>query len=121
MSSWPSTLPQKQFQGVSVQDDESRLISQMDAGPASIRNRFTAVPQTVTTRIVLTGEEYETFKTFLRTTLNHGTNSFDWTDPGDGTTVTFRFRQKPTFTCIKTNSDPDLRLWEAVLNLEILP
>lgn len=121
MSNWPSQLPQKQFMGVSIQDDESRLITAMDAGPSAIRNRYTATTRSVSTSMVLTGAQLEIFNTFLRTTLNHGTNSFTWTDPENGDSVTFRFKSKPRWQCIKTSSDPDTRIWQGSLDLEILP
>ena len=121
MSTWPATLPQNAFVGASIQDDESRLTSQMDSGPAAVRNRFTAISKTLTTTIVLTGAQLNTFNNFLRNTLSNGAEVFDWTDPEDDTTVSMRFRQKPQWTCIKPSSDPNARMWSGALTLEILP
>lgn len=121
MSAWPVTLPQKQFAGASIQDDESRLISQMDSGPASVRSRFNAITKTVSTNIIVTGTQLDTFNTFFRTTIVHGSMSFTWTDPATGSTATFRFKTKPKWTCIKPSSVVASRLWQAGLDLEILP
>lgn len=121
MSNWPAQLPQKQFMGVSVQDDESRLVTAMDAGPSTIRNRYTAITKSLNAPIILTGAQLAIFNTFLRTTLNHGTNSFTWTDPETDDSVSFRFKTKPRWQCIRPNADPDLRLWQGSLDLEILP
>lgn len=120
MINWPSELPQTAFLDTSIGDDESRLISPMDAGPALIRNRFTAITQSVDIPIIITGTQLGIFKTFYRTTLNHGASQFTWNDPTDGSTVTFRFRSPPVWRAIKPGAVAD-RLWQASLSLEILP
>lgn len=120
MSAWPATLPQTPFLGTEFGDDESRLISSMDAGPALVRNRFTAVPQPVSIPIVLNGTQLATFLTFYRTTLNYGTNSFTWIHPQDGSSVSYRFKTPPKWQSIRSGATAD-RLWRSVLNLEILP
>lgn len=121
MSNWPAQLPTTQFMGVSTQDDESRLITQMDAGPATMRNRYTAVTKTISTAMILTGEQLEIFNVFMRTTLSNGALAFTWTDPESDSSVSFRFKTKPRWQCVRPNPDPDLRLWQATLELEILP
>lgn len=121
MSNWPATLPQDLLAGASITDDESRLTSQMDAGPASVRNRFTAVTKTVKGDLMLTGAELAEFNTFLRTTLQHGALSFTWTDPSSGASVSMRFRKKPEWNCIRTASNVNERLWRGSFELEILP
>lgn len=120
MSNWPATLPQQHFLGASTQDDESRLVSAMDAGPALVRKRFTAFTQTVETPIVLTGTELAAFNTFYRVTLNQGADSFTWTDPQTDSSVTFRFKSAPKWQCIKSGPVAS-REWKATLSLEILP
>jgi len=121
MPAWPASLPQKQFLGVSEKDDESRLVSAMDAGPALVRNRFTAVPRVISTSIVLTGTQRQTFDTFYRTTLSNGTLSFTWTEPVADAAATFRFKSNPEWQCIVSSSTPANRIWKATLSLEILP
>lgn len=119
MSSWPATLPNMKL-GTDIGDDESRLTTPMDAGPASVRNRFTAVTQTVNVPMVLTGTQLAAFNTFFRTTINHGTDSFTWTDPADGSSVTVRFKSKPRWQSISSGAAAD-RVWSGTLSLEILP
>lgn len=121
MSNWPSSLPTKQFLGVSEKDDESRLVTAMDAGPATVRNRFTAVSRAISTPIVLTGTQKQAFDTFYRTTLANGTASFTWTDPVTDSPATFRFKSNPEWQCIVPSSTPANRIWKAMLALEILP
>lgn len=121
MSSWPASLPQTHFLGTSVGDDESRIRSSMDAGPALVRNRFTAHTQSVNVPIVITGAQLAVFNTFYRTTLNNGADSFTWTHPIDGSSVSYRFINPPKWECIVPDSVADNRLWRSVLDLEILP
>lgn len=121
MDTWPVTLPQKLSQDTSVKDDESRAISDMDSGPASVRNRFTAITQTVKGSIVLTGSQLSTFNTFFRTTINHGSLSFLWIHPFTESAVTIRFKTKPEWRCIKPASNVNDRLYQASLDLEIQP
>ena len=120
MSNWPASLPQQYFLGTDIGDDESRLISAMDAGPALIRNRFTAITKTVNSPIGLTGTQKATFDTFYRTTLNNGTDSFTWTNPVDDSSVSIRFKAPPKWQAVRPGT-PAQRLWRSVLTLEILP
>jgi len=120
MSQWPSGLPQAAFLGASVGDDESRLISPMDTGPASVRKRFTAFTQTYNVPIILTGSQLLIFQEFYRTTLNQGTDSFTWIHPVDDSTVTMRFKSPPQWQSLKSGASGS-REWQATLNLEILP
>jgi hypothetical protein len=121
MANWPAALPQKMFLGTQIGDDETRLITPMDSGPSSMRNRFTARTQTVKTNMVLTGSQLAIFQTFYRTTLNNGASSFTWTDPTDGNSVTIRFKTPTMWTCVKPDLDPDSRIWQSTLDLEIQP
>lgn len=120
MSNWPAGLPQQLKIGASIGDDDSRLTSAMDAGPASVRNRFTAFTQSVQTPMIITGAQLEIFKTFYRTTLVQGSLSFDWTDPSDDTSVTYRFKTPPKWVAVRSGV-PNVRLWQATLDLEIQP
>lgn len=119
-ATWPITLPQSLLAGATIQDDESRLITQMDAGPVTMRNRYTAVPQPVNAGVIMTGAELEIFNTFFRVTLLHGALSFNWKDPVTNDTVTYRFKTKPVWQCIRSGP-PEVRLWKSSFSLEILP
>ncbi len=121
MDTWPATLPQKLSSDTSVQDDESRAVANMDSGPASVRNRFTAITQTVKGSMVLTGSQLATFNTFFRTTLKHGSLSFYWIHPFTEGAVEIRFKSKPSWNCIKSSSNVNNRLYQASFELEIQP
>lgn len=121
MDNWPSSLPQTFLAGVSATDDESRLTTQMDAGPSTVRNRFTAITQTIKGGIILTGSEMTIFDTFFRTTLQHGALSFTWAHPVTGESATMRFKKKPEWVCMRSASTASARLWKGEFELEVLP
>jgi hypothetical protein len=121
MDTWPATLPQRLSCDTSVKDDESRAIADMDSGPASVRNRFTAITQTVKGSMVLTGTQLATFHTFFRTTLQNGSQSFTWIHPFTEDSVSIRFKSKPEWKCIKSASNVNNRLYQASFELEVQP
>lgn len=116
---WPTSLPNMKL-GTSVGDEESRLISPMDSGPASVRKRFTAFTQKVDVPMVLTGAQLAIFQTFYRTTINQGTDSFNWKDPATDAAAILRFKSPPVWSSVKSG-EPNDRIWKGTLSLEILP
>jgi len=121
MADWPAGLPQRLLEGATVVDDESRAISDMDSGPASVRNRFTAITQTAKGSMILTGSQLTTFYTFFRTTLRHGSLSFNWIHPFTEQACVIRFKKKPEWACIKSAPNTDDRFYQAAFDLEIEP
>lgn len=117
---WPPSLPQEQFLGLTEQEQDARLRTQMDAGPAIMRRRFTATVRDFTIPILLNGTQRQTLDTFYITTLLEGVLAFEWVDPVDDTTVSFRFVEPIRFTPIAGGTPAD-RLWEGTMSLEIVP
>lgn len=115
------TLPQRLSGETSVQDDESRAITDMDAGPPSVRNRFTAITQTVKGSMVLTGSQLATFNTFFRSSLKHGSLSFSWIHPFSEEAVEIRFKKKPEWQCVKPAPAVNDRMYQATFELEVQP
>jgi hypothetical protein len=95
----------------------------MDAGPASVRNRFTAITQTFKGSMVLTGSQLTTFNTFFRTTIKHGSLSFTWIHPQTDASATVRFKtgKKPEWQCVKPAPAPNDRIYLASLEIEVQP
>lgn len=121
MATWPASLPQKQFIGLTEQDQDAVLRTPMDAGPPTRRNRFTAVARDVDVPLVINGTQKATFDTFFRTTLSHGATAFDWEDPTDDSTVSFAFRSSPKWNLVRGGSTTATRIWTTTLQLEIQP
>lgn len=115
MPSWPSSLPQAQFIPATDQAQNAVLRTQMDTGPSSRRNRFTAVSRNITVGMMLTVAQRQTFDSFYNTTLKHGALSFDWVDPVGGATVSMVFAEPPKWSSVGGIH------WWSDLNLEILP
>lgn len=121
MASWPGTLPQEVLANVSRTRQSGRIRSQMDAGPAKQRARFTATTKNYDASIIVNGVQLETFYTFYEDTLANGTDSFTWTDPFSDASQTLRFREEPEDTLLKPASSPNDRLYSISLPLEVLP
>ena len=121
MAAWPATLPQIPFAGVTAQDDDAVLRTQMDSGPPTRRNRFTATVQKIGAPMVLSGAEKKDFDFFYRSTLANGSLAFDWFNPADDTIVAMAFAAPPVWVAIGGSADPDQRTWSATLQLEIQP
>lgn len=119
MPSWPGTLP-SQFLGLTDSGDDTLVRTAMDAGPPTVRRRYTSYSRSVKVPIVLTGTQRQTFDTFYWTTLKHGSLSFDWEDPVTDSTVTFRFK-KPVSWSLARGGTAATRIWSGTLDLEILP
>jgi hypothetical protein len=119
---WLASLPQNQFIGLSDERAPASLIrSNMEMGPAHQRPRFTAVPRTVKAPIVLTGQQRQDFDNFFINTLSQGALRFNWSDPMNDTTVTFRFTATPQWKLVAGGAPTTSRRWSAELELEILP
>lgn len=91
--------------------------TQMDAGVAKTRRRFTAVPEVVTFTLLLSPAQVQTLQDFVAITLKD-VLPFDWKElrkPNDETPVTFRFLSRPRFTPSEVEG-----LWRADIELELL-
>lgn len=116
MPVWPATLPQYPLQeGFKETAPNTVTRTEMDAGPAKLRRRFTAAPRPFTLNLDLTETQAETLDAFYLTTLEGGSLSFDWLHPRTKQTATFRFLSPPDYT-------PSGGLyWTATVNLELMP
>ena len=114
--SWPTTLPQQLFvNGYSQSFAETTIKSEMDAGPAKVRRRFTAGVEPVSGTMLLTETQLGYLRTFFVDTLLGGSLRFSWTKPPAHTTACeMRFTAPPSWT--KVEGD-----YEVNLSLEVLP
>lgn len=83
---WPSTLPQAWLNdGYQETLPNVMIRSEMDAGPAKSRRRFTAQVTPIKAQLLLTTAEKGYLETFFNTTIAGGALSF--TFPHDGSDV----------------------------------
>jgi hypothetical protein len=120
MSVWPPTLPCAQLIGLTDERKANVVRFAVDAGPDLVRRRNTLRKSDVSTGIELKGAERVIFDEFHDTTLLDGTLEFEWEDPRDDETHTFRFLSPVKWELAIPAEDPDDRVWRGTLNLEIL-
>ena len=113
---WPAELPQQLFvNGYSQSFAETTIKSDMDAGPAKVRRRFTAGVEPVSGTMLLTETQLGYLRTFFVDTLLGGSLRFSWTKPpAHSTACEMRFTAPPSWT--KVEGD-----YEVNLSLEVLP
>ena len=113
---WNNTLPQTLLvDGYGQSFPELIIKSNMDAGPAKVRRRFTAGVEPVSGTMVMTATQLTALATFYNTTLLGGSLRFSWTKPPAHTTACeMRFTASPSWTKVDSN-------YEVSLSLEILP
>lgn len=96
MPAWPETLPQSPLaEGYRETPANTALRTDMDTGPAKLRQRTTAAAATVNLSYLLSAAQVLTLDAFYAGTLQGGTLAFDFTHPVTGETVSCRFRQPP--------------------------
>lgn len=79
MPTWPAELPQSpQVAGYSESPQSQVLRTQMDAGPAKTRRRFTAATRTIPVRYQLTAEQVAVFEAWFENVIAGGALPFDW-------------------------------------------
>lgn len=116
MAAWPGSLPSNiNVDGAAEQAVNGVLRTQMDAGPDFTRRRYSATPNNISGSLVLSDTDIATLDAFYQTTLNGGSDAFDWTHPRTGASVSMRFLSPPAYRPFSND------LWQAALALEILP
>jgi hypothetical protein len=75
--SWPSTLPLPSIEGYGVHPGEAILRTDMEAGPARQRRRFTQVPSRISVRWVMRRDQFALFEAWYRWHAKEGGEWFD--------------------------------------------
>jgi len=116
MVAWPASLPQSPLiAGFEEDVPETALRTEMDAGPAKLRRRFTASVRPIKYPLILTETQVATLDTFYVTTMQAGTLPFTHTHPRTGAAINARFTKAPKYQPFKDD------LWTTILEWEILP
>ena len=116
MAAWPASLPEYPLAD-SLQETAPDLVlrTQMDAGPAKVRKRFTAAPVQLAMRFELTKAQVATLLSFYETDADGGATTHTMTHPRTSATVTVRFVGQPQVRSISAD------IWQADVQVEILP
>jgi hypothetical protein len=116
MINWPEILPPlTRLEGYVETPPKNVLRTQMDAGPAKLRRRFTAGVRPVQGRLLLDRDEIEFLDSFYQNDLAAGSLPFASLHPRTGLAASFRFVEPPAYTRLSG------LYYEAALSLEILP
>jgi hypothetical protein len=116
-AAWPAALPQRvQATDYEEQQPETLLRTQMDAGPAKVRRRFTAAPRPLRVALRMTREQVELLEAFVRDDLMDGALPFTWVHPRTEVLATLRL----TAPYVLVPQARGLR-WRVLLQLEVLP
>jgi len=114
---WDNSLPQYLVaKGYGQSPPAVTIKSEMDAGPAKVRRRFTAGVSPVSGTMIMTAAQLATFDTFFNTTLLGGSLRFSWTKPPvHSAACEMRFTEVPNWTSLGGDN------YEVSLSLEVLP
>lgn len=116
MAAWPSGLPQIALGAEFEESADSALVrTQMDAGPAKVRRRYTAEVKRYRFTLILTTAEVATLETFFTDTIGLGSLPFDWLNQRTKATVSLRLVNRPSYREIAGG------LWVTSLDLEYMP
>ena len=72
MIAWPDTLPLPTVEGYGVQPGDAILRTEMEAGPARQRRRFTQVPSRVSVRWIMRRDQFALFEAWYRWQAKEG-------------------------------------------------
>ncbi len=76
---WPDTLPLPTVQGYNIQPGDTILRTEMEAGLARQRRRFTSAPTKVSVRWIMRRDQYAIFEGWYRWHAKEGANWFSIT------------------------------------------
>jgi hypothetical protein len=74
---WPTTLPLPTVQGYGIRPGEAILRTEMEAGPARQRKRFTQVPTRINVRWIMRREQFALFEAWYRWQAKEGGEWFN--------------------------------------------
>lgn len=119
VDAWPSDLPQTlNFQGFNYGVGDGRLRSQMDAGPAKVRSRSSAVVNPLSGVMTMTTAQWEDLIEFGITTLERWSLPFEFPDPDGAGDLLVRFSGGlPARAAHGTVGS----VWDVSIDLEVLP
>lgn len=72
MIAWPDTLPLPTVEGYGIWPGDAILRTEMDAGPARQRRRFTQVPSRVSVRWIMRRDQFALFEAWYRWQAKEG-------------------------------------------------
>lgn len=110
---WPDGLPRvMRLVGLNANKKTAKVRTEMDAGPAKVRQRYTVATKDFTGSIIVTESQRQRLEAWYTTVLGNGTLRFVMKDPQTLEYAEFRFLED-----YKEVSNDD-GLWQINMNLE---
>jgi len=114
MSTWPGDLPEPLASSFSSEEQDSVIRSQMDVGPAKLRQRFTAVVERMPGLVyILSPAQLEILLQFYQ---SNRASAFTWFHPRTGDEKSARFMSQPKHSA----ASGGLR-YMVTVDIEVLP
>lgn len=118
---WPESLPQDlRVAELESTFPDGAIRTQMDAGPAIVRGRFTAAVEPSTGRLFMDSDQLQTFMDFWKTTIRMGSLAFEWVDPRTGAACSVRFTGPPRYNP-RTPRMVATGVWDVGIAFEVMP
>lgn len=108
---YPSTLPLMRLEGMQTERKSNVVRTEMDAGPAKARRRYTVNTKHFTGTIILTCSQRLTFEAWYKHSLGDGVLRFKMIDPQTLSYGEFRFLEDYTENALDG-------LWQINIKLE---
>jgi hypothetical protein len=127
---WPATLPKAPTVARYAETlPDLSIRSQVEAGPAKVRQRITANVAPVEIELKLTGAQVVILRTFWTTTTAGGSLAFQWIDHATGADADYRFISPPQLRPLSPRipggplggSPGGAEYWSATFQLERMP
>lgn len=117
---WPVSLPQElRIADHAATFPSGAIRTQMDAGPAKVRKRFTAAPVPHSGSLLVTGTQLQTLWDFFTDSLQMGAEEFEWVDPRTGDAAMVRFTEPPRTAPRAPRGSSNY--WRVDLSIEVMP
>lgn len=111
---WPPVLPQVlQLKGLGAKRKNNVIRTEMDAGPAKIRRRYTVTEKVFEGSIIITEFQRKILENWYQNTIGDGTLRFQMKDPQTLLPAEFRFTED-------YSEDSIDGLWKITMKLEKL-
>ena len=112
---WPVALPPAPMpRGYTEQPPKLTIRTEMDAGPAKVRRRFSAGVRPLSCIWTMDDAQLATLDAFFTVTLEGGAKRFNARHPRTGQTVEMRFVGEPSYARLDGG-------WEVTAQLEVMP
>ncbi len=114
MPTWP-ILPKPLLAGYSEGISDTTIRSDMDIGPAKVRQRTQAGADPLAFTMLVTAAELDSVMSFYKTTTKRGSIAFDMEHPRSHAAIRARFRSPPQFSALGNAR------YNVSVSLEVLP